>query len=442
MALGFSQGLLGGLRTFGQGGDMPADPNQRNVMQQYGVTNPLLQQFGQSVGMLVGRDMRSQADQLKGAYTGLDPSDPKSLLEVAKVVEKYDPVKAAELRAKAAEVVTSQKAAAATAQKDALNQQKTLAEINKLNAEAAKEGKENTGTWKAVGGDSGYIFNDMTGEKRWAGIGEEPSAAIGRKTDLTPDEKKSLKAAVQLKYKNAPEVLTAILNGIDANVIKTMANAKDVISDDDLAKIPTPEKLNAVKTDMRGELSKVARLRKIVDEGWLTTGFGSGAARMFGGTSATNAEAVIKSIQGSQAFKALIDLKSTGATLGQVSNVELQLLINEIEALSQDMSYDEFTRSLNNIEQRYKNMLGAMDGNLTELPIDGTDRVAYLSSTDTISFADKKGNYEEVRLEGDPAILNALNTQGLIEGKKIVGYASVGSRRFIKFSDGSIDYID
>ena len=61
MALGFSQGLLGGLRTFGQGGDMPADPNQRNVMQQYGVTNPLLQQFGQSVGMLVGRDMRSNA---------------------------------------------------------------------------------------------------------------------------------------------------------------------------------------------------------------------------------------------------------------------------------------------------------------------------------------------------------------------------------------------
>lgn len=61
MALGFSQGLLGGLRTFGQGGNMPADPNQRNVMQQYGVTNPLLQQFGQSVGMLVGRDMRSNA---------------------------------------------------------------------------------------------------------------------------------------------------------------------------------------------------------------------------------------------------------------------------------------------------------------------------------------------------------------------------------------------
>ena len=68
MALGFSQGLLGGLRTFGQGGDMPADPNQRNVMQQYGVTNPLLQQFGQSLGTLVGRDMRSNAAIQREAY--------------------------------------------------------------------------------------------------------------------------------------------------------------------------------------------------------------------------------------------------------------------------------------------------------------------------------------------------------------------------------------
>lgn len=66
MALGFSQGLLGGLRQFGQGGEMPSDPNQRNVMQQYGVTNPLLQQFGQSLGMLAGRDMRSAQQQSAG----------------------------------------------------------------------------------------------------------------------------------------------------------------------------------------------------------------------------------------------------------------------------------------------------------------------------------------------------------------------------------------
>jgi len=61
MALRFSQGLLTGLQSFGQGGAMPADPRERDRLQSAGVTNPLLQQFGRSFGSLVGRDMRSPA---------------------------------------------------------------------------------------------------------------------------------------------------------------------------------------------------------------------------------------------------------------------------------------------------------------------------------------------------------------------------------------------
>ena len=90
MALGFSQGLLGGLRQYGQGGDIPADPRQRNVMQQYGVTNPLLQQFGQSLGALTGQDMRSEAaiqqeTSSKAMNQATDPSKTSAeLYQIAK----------------------------------------------------------------------------------------------------------------------------------------------------------------------------------------------------------------------------------------------------------------------------------------------------------------------------------------------------------------------
>jgi len=59
MALGFSSGLLTGLQTFGQGGGVPADPRQRDLMQAVGVTNPLLQQFGKSLGGMFGVETRS-----------------------------------------------------------------------------------------------------------------------------------------------------------------------------------------------------------------------------------------------------------------------------------------------------------------------------------------------------------------------------------------------
>jgi hypothetical protein len=54
MALRFSSGLLTGLQQYGQGEGIPADPRQRDAMQAAGVTNPLLQQFGRSLGGMLG----------------------------------------------------------------------------------------------------------------------------------------------------------------------------------------------------------------------------------------------------------------------------------------------------------------------------------------------------------------------------------------------------
>lgn len=96
MALGFSSGLLTGLQTAGQGGSMPSDPRDQNLLQKAGVTNPLLQQFGQGFGGMFGVDTRSQNEQMQGALQAIDPtaSDATSQMEAA--LSKYgDPKTAA-----------------------------------------------------------------------------------------------------------------------------------------------------------------------------------------------------------------------------------------------------------------------------------------------------------------------------------------------------------
>lgn len=76
---------------------LPEDPMQRNAMQRAGVTNPLLQQFGQGLGTAMGRDMGSPNEQLKAAMKGVNPSDPRALLAMAEKIKDIDPASAAKL---------------------------------------------------------------------------------------------------------------------------------------------------------------------------------------------------------------------------------------------------------------------------------------------------------------------------------------------------------
>lgn len=55
------------------------DPRQQTMMQQLGITNPLLQQFGQQVGNLIGVDMRSPVQQLNASLGGVEGSSDEAL---------------------------------------------------------------------------------------------------------------------------------------------------------------------------------------------------------------------------------------------------------------------------------------------------------------------------------------------------------------------------
>ena len=106
-----------GNRGVQQGAPVPTDPRQQTMMQQLGITNPLLQQFGQQVGNLVGADTRSAMQQTNAAVAAVkDPSSYQGQLEIAKAIMNVDPIKGAELLAAAEEKRRAQQKTEATSQ--------------------------------------------------------------------------------------------------------------------------------------------------------------------------------------------------------------------------------------------------------------------------------------------------------------------------------------
>jgi hypothetical protein len=439
MALGFSSGLLTGLQTFGQGGGaIPADPRQRNATQAAGVTNPLLQQFGQGLGGMLGTEMRSpaavqqaqqqaQQEQLKSSVGAIkDPSSYEGMVQLAQAVMNIDPIQGAQLLAKAEEMKKAQIAELETAGEQSLSTANQARRVQSLatsleqqgedalaslvrrgDPEAYKKGislittkPEVTGEWKTFGGNSDAIFNTKTAEIR------RLDPITKQEVQKTPEEieadaaKTSLLKVVESKYRYAPpEIKEAMTANIEAGVTKKPKDLTEIMSDDELKRVLTPQKKQQIITDSQGEIRKVRDLRKTVQEGMMATGFGAGVSSLVGGSSAATARGQLQSIQASQAFEALLDIKANNATLGQVSNVELNLLINEVEALTQDMDDETFLQALNNIEQRYLNLISSMSGEMKTVPLDA-GKQAYLSSTNVVRVVDDSGDFKDYILQG------------------------------------------
>ena len=124
---------------------IPADPRQQTMMQQLGITNPLLQQFGQQIGNLAGVDMRSPMQQTNAAIAKVkNPDSYQGQLEIAKAMMNVDPAKGAELLAAAEEKRRAQQAA--LARREALVRQ-----ARKLGLSSTVDMLENNGDVEEAG---------------------------------------------------------------------------------------------------------------------------------------------------------------------------------------------------------------------------------------------------------------------------------------------------
>jgi len=279
MALGFSSGLLSGLQNFGQGGgDIPADPRQRNTMQAAGVTNPLLQQFGMGLGGLLGADMRSPAvkekEQLTQSLSAIkDPSSYEGMLQMSKALMQSDPARAIQILTAAEEKRKTDMAKLDSFELDSLNMKnerkltETLREsmAKQLRAkgfeglasqvvggdeEARKKGLEilaetdkdgtstgvKAGTWKDDE-DNYYVatrvLNRKTGktELEYEAVGNAPEYAGDKK--LTLVDKQGL-TALEESNLSTTEAANKEFSKIKLNAVNnvgTLQNERDTIKD-------------------------------------------------------------------------------------------------------------------------------------------------------------------------------------------------------------------
>ena len=150
---------------------------------------------------------------------------------------------------------------------------------------------------------------------------------------------------------------------------------------------------------------------RLYAEGHMTaTGVAGRAAQQIGdipllGAYATQAKTTLNQllaqVEANIAFDRLQrmrDESKTGGALGNVSNIELDLLKSTLGSISSDMELDVFLEQLDKVQRHYKNFLALELGHQVELDLTGTD---YEGRVEVIENADGTSNIYVLSDDGE-----------------------------------------
>ena len=106
-----------------------------------------------------------------------------------------------------------------------------------------------------------------------------------------------------------------------------------------------------------GALEDLERLRKTIDEGGMVTGFSGWLFSKIPFSEASAARTVADTLRSGMALGALRALKAGGATLGSVSEKELELLESAIARLNLNVPREKVLEQMATIERHYKDVV-------------------------------------------------------------------------------------
>lgn len=338
---------------------IPGSPNFRGM---FGAQMASDLQAG--VGKLVRGGAPSQAQKMQQFMSQLDLNSVEDLTKLAKIMQASgDMAGAAKVAAKI----------------DLMNKEKVLADKQVLKAERETKNK---GSLAAAVTKAGYL--DLG--KLIAG--GDPDAY-----------KKGLELITPAKGKNTLEDIIDPVTGVTHKVILapdfsiistvgvsqmptlksvTLPNGKLVWENDKTGERSTPqdtpeaaemdknrlEKLYSDLAAVDNVLVTVAEAKKLA-EGGMTTGIFYNLASLPVGTDARTLETKLRTLRATLAFDRLQKMRDdskTGGALGQVSNIELQLLESALTALDPIVGEVEFKKQLEKVEKHYNNFKSSLLG--------------------------------------------------------------------------------
>ena len=95
-------------------------------------------------------------------------------------------------------------------------------------------------------------------------------------------------------------------------------------------------------------------VERIKDSPWFSTGFlGGQVFANIGGTHANDIRLLLSGIKANLSFKRLRAIKESGATLGQVSEVEINLLMDSYGSVEQSQSPEQLIYNLKRVKEMY-----------------------------------------------------------------------------------------
>lgn len=297
---------------------------QQNLMQRVGVTDPLLQQFGMGLGGMLGTDMRSPAaiqqeqQQAQKDQTGsllsrvMQEKDPAVLRSIASELAKTDPTMAVKV----------------------LEMAKGL--------EASTETLQGRDRYVSVGNK---VFDMQTNS--WNSPPTETEMQ-----QLTPTE-----AAKLYKEYTTESVQAFIKDPSQPLVLKEQAEEE---TDEEM----TQDKIAAQLVSSDALISKIDKALETADEVYGGT---YDVAQFIPLTDARSLRGLLKTIEANLAFDRLQKMRDeskTGGALGQVSNIELELLKSSVASL--DPASDLFIENLKAVKKHYAGFRRAILGEVPD----------------------------------------------------------------------------
>lgn len=352
------------------------------------------------MGALTGSDTRSTAEKAQAMMANLDINDPKDQPKILQLVNSINPAQAPKLVAAFAQQKRQRDASGAKTQVSLKNRKSVADQIKEKypNLAEAVMNEEGTGRTDALKEALSLIkeLGKEAEDKRTDDM-KEYQYAVSQGSDLTFAEYmgKNKRSNIDLM-----DVDTGITNKVlinrDGEILKTIGVSKlpelkridlpngkysweNTVTGKRGIAHDTPESAEQERkrvSKLYSNLSQIdSTLGTIMEAKTLVTEKGAAGltynyASLPIGTSERELQGKVSTLQSTLAFDRLQKMRDdskTGGALGQVSNIELQLLKENLTALDPILGDEAFIAQLNKVEKHYNNFRKSLLGETPEI---------------------------------------------------------------------------